>query len=59
MATPNFADRTIATGDSLDIIRGMNSESVHLIYPGSASNSNQDYAAPVGTRPAGAASPLR
>ena len=28
MATPNFADRTIWTGDNLDILRGMNSECV-------------------------------
>ena len=28
MATPNFADKTIWTGDNLDILRGMNSECV-------------------------------
>ncbi len=28
----NFADRTIWTGDNLDILRGLNSESVDLIY---------------------------
>ena len=27
MAEPNFADKTIWTGDNLDILRGMNSES--------------------------------
>ena len=32
MATPNFADKTIWTGDNLDILRGMNSECVDLIY---------------------------
>ena len=32
MPTPNFADKTIWTGDNLDIMRGMNSESVDLIY---------------------------
>ena len=29
---PNFTDKIIWTGDNLDILRGMNSESVDLIY---------------------------
>ena len=29
---PNFTGKTIWTGDNLDILRGMNSESVDLIY---------------------------
>ena len=28
----NFVDKTIWTGDNLDILRGLNSESVDLIY---------------------------
>ena len=32
MGIPNFADKTIWTGDNLDILRGMNSECVDLIY---------------------------
>ena len=32
MAAPNFVDKTIWTGDNLDILRGMNSECVDLIY---------------------------
>ena len=28
MANPNFVDKTIWTGDNLDILRGMNSETV-------------------------------
>ena len=32
MADPYWANQTIWTGDNLDIMRGMNSESVHLIY---------------------------
>ena len=36
MATPNFADKTIWTGDNLDILRGMNSECVDLICRPSA-----------------------
>ncbi len=55
MAEPNFADKTIWTGDNLDILRGMNSESVDLIYLDPPFNSNRDYAAPVGSRAAGAA----
>ena len=55
MATPNFADKTIWTGDNLDILRGMNSESVDLIYLDPPFNSNQNYAAPVGSKAAGAA----
>ena len=55
MAEPNFADKTIWTGDNLDILRGMNSECVDLIYLDPPFNSNQDYAAPVGSKAAGAA----
>ena len=29
----NFADRTVWTGDNLDILRGSNSASVDRIYP--------------------------
>ena len=43
------------TGDNLDIMRGMNSESVDLIYLDPPFNSNQDYAAPIGSEAAGAA----
>ena len=55
MATPNFADKTIWTGDNLDILRGMNSECVDLIYLDPPFNSNQNYSAPVGSKAAGAA----
>ncbi|MDE2842255.1 MAG: DNA methyltransferase [Chloroflexota bacterium] len=53
--TPNFVDKTIWTGDNLDILRGMNSDCVDLIYLDPPFNSNQDYAAPVGSQAAGAA----
>ena len=53
--SPNFADKTIWTGDNLDILRGMNTECVDLIYLDPPFNSNQDYAAPVGSAAAGAA----
>ena len=55
MTEPNFADKTIWTGDNLDIMRGMNSESVDLIYLDPPFNSNQDYAAPVSSAAAGTA----
>ena len=55
MPTPNFVNRTIWTGDNLDILRGLNSESVHLIYLDPPFNSNRNYSAPVGSLAAGAA----
>ena len=55
MPQPNFADKTIWTGDNLDILRGMNSECVDLIYLDPPFNSNQNYAAPIGSKAAGAA----
>ena len=55
MPTPNFADKTIWTGDNLDILRGMNAECVDLIYLDPPFNSNKDYAAPVGSASAGVA----
>ena len=55
MAAPNFADKTIWTGDNLDVLRGMNSECVDLIYLDPPFNSNKDYSAPVGSAAAGAA----
>ncbi len=55
MTEANFKDKTIWTGDNLDILRGMNSDSVDLIYLDPPFNSNKNYAAPVGSRAAGAA----
>ena len=55
MTTPNFADKTVWTGDNLDILRGMNSDCVDLIYLDPPFNSNRNYAAPVGSAAAGAA----
>ena len=55
MSEPNFTNRTVWTGDNLDILRGMNAESVDLIYLDPPFNSNKDYAAPVGSDAAGAA----
>ncbi len=55
MAVPNWLNRTLWTGDNLDIMRGMNSESVDLIYLDPPFNSNKNYAAPIGSEAAGAA----
>ena len=55
MTAPNWKNRTIWTGDNPPIMRGLNSESVDLIYLDPPFNSNQDYAAPIGSKAAGAA----
>ena len=55
MSEPNWTDKTIWTGDNLYILRGMNSECVDLIYLDPPFNSNADYAAPIGSKAAGAA----
>ena len=55
MVAPNFVDKTVWTGDNLDILRGMNSETIDLIYLDPPFNSNKNYEAPVGSKAAGAA----
>ena len=55
MSEPNWTNQTLWTGDNLDVMRGMNSESVDLIYLDPPFNSNRDYAAPIGSEAAGAA----
>ena len=52
---PNWTNETMWTGDNLPILRGMNSESVDLIYLDPPFNSKHDYAAPIGSKAAGAA----
>ena len=51
----NWKDKTIFIGDNLHVMRGMNSNSVDLIYLDPPFNSNQDFAAPIGSQAAGAA----
>jgi len=51
----NWANQTIWTGDNLPIMRGMNSASVDLVYLDPPFNSNANYAAPIGSKAAGAA----
>ena len=55
MPEPNFVNRTVWTGDNLDVLRGINSECVDLIYLDPPFNSNRQYAAPIGSKAAGAA----
>ena len=51
----NWKDKTIFIGDNLHVMRGMNSDSVDLIYLDPPFNSNRNYAAPIGSQAAGAA----
>ena len=51
----NIGNRTIFTGDNLEVLRGFDSNIVDLIYLDPPFNSNRDYAAPVGSKAAGAA----
>ncbi|MCY3858777.1 MAG: DNA methyltransferase [Gammaproteobacteria bacterium] len=55
MSEHNWENRTIWTDDNLPIMRGMNSESIDLIYLDPPFNSNANYAAPIGSEAAGAA----
>ena len=55
MAGTNFASGTVWTGDNLTVMRGMNSECIDLIYLDPPFNSNRNYAAPIGSKAAGAA----
>ncbi len=51
----NIPNRSIFEGDNLDVMRGMNDGCVDLIYLDPPFNSNRDYAAPIGSKAAGAA----
>ena len=55
LASHGVLNRTIFTRDNLEVMRGMDSESVDLIYLDPPFNSNRDYAAPIGSQAAGAA----
>lgn len=52
---PNWKSKTIWTGDCLDIMSGMNSETVDLIYLDPPFNFNFNYAAPIDCPTAAAA----
>ena len=50
----NWKNRTIFTGDNLPVLRGLNSQSVDLVYLDPPFNSKKQWSAPIG-RAAGAA----
>lgn len=52
MNQANWANKTIWTGDNLDIMRGMNSSCVDLIYLDPPFNKNQLFSAPIGSEAA-------
>ena len=43
MATANFQNRTLYHGDNLEFLRGMNSETVHLIATDPPFNKKRDF----------------
>ncbi len=51
----NVKNRTIFCNDNLYILRGLDTESVDLIYLDPPFNSNRNYSAPIGSEAAGAA----
>ncbi|MYB95024.1 hypothetical protein F4054_14410 [Candidatus Poribacteria bacterium] len=51
----NVKNRTIFSNDNLSVLRGIDTESVDLIYLDPPFNSNRNYAAPIGSDAAGAA----
>ena len=54
MSEPNWTNQTIWTEDNLPVMRGMNSGCVDLIYLDPPYSKNKTYAAPIGSRAAGA-----
>ena len=54
MSAPNFADKTIWTGDNLGILRGISSDCVDLICLEPPFNSSREYASPIEGEAAGA-----
>ena len=51
----NVQNRTIFSNDNLPVLRGIDTESIDLIYLDPPFNSNRNYAAPIGSGAAGAA----
>ena len=54
MNTLNVKNRTLFTGDNLNIMRGIDTATIDLIYLDPPFNSNRNYAAPIGSEAAGA-----
>ena len=55
MSELNVANRTLFIRDNVDVLDNLNSECVDLIYLDPPFNSNRNYAAPIGSKAAGAA----
>ena len=55
MTALNVKNRTLFTHDNLQVMRGINSETIDLIYLDPPFNSKRNYAAPIGSQAAGAA----
>ena len=55
MTLLNVKNRTLFTHDNLQVMRGINSETIDLIYLDPPFNSKRNYAAPIGSQAAGAA----
>ena len=51
----NIKNRTTFENDNLYVLRGIDAQSIDLIYLDPPFNSNQNYAAPIGSKAAGAA----
>ena len=51
---PNFSNRTLFIADNLDIMRGIDSESIDLIYLDPPFNTKKQYKAPIGSKAEGA-----
>ena len=47
-------NRTVFEGDNIDILRGIDSDSIDLVYLDPPFNSNRNYSAPIGSEAAGA-----
>ena len=50
----NVQNRTLFIADNLDIMRGIDSETIDLIYLDPAFNTNKQYKAPIGSKAEGA-----
>lgn len=55
MTSLNVKNRTLFTHDNLQVMRGINSETIDLIYLDPPFNSKRNYAAPIGSQAACAA----
>ena len=54
MSECNVANRTIFCDDNLDVLRGINSDCIDLIYLDPPFNKNKKFTAPIGTSAEGA-----